>query len=82
MKSILFSIETIYCNMFKCNDLRIEKLSEFFFFFFNSQNLDPILKIFKKNLTLIADVFSNLRTTTNVVRWMSKKSCLRGRFDK
>ena len=33
-------------------------------------------------MTLIADVFPKLRTPKNVVRYMSKKSCLRGPFDK
>ena len=31
-------------------------------------NLDLILKIFKKNMTLIADVFLNLQTWKNEVR--------------
>ena len=46
-----------------------KKLSQFFFFFFVFLgNLDSILDIFKKNLTLIADVFFNLGTPKNVVR--------------
>ena len=35
--------------------------------FWNFVNLDSILKIFKNNLNLIADVFSNLRTLKDVV---------------
>ena len=37
---------------------------------------------FQKKLTLIADVFPKLRTPKKVVRSMSKKSCLRGQFEK
>ena len=33
-------------------------------------------------MTLIADVFPKLRAVKNVVRSMSKKSCLRGSFEK
>ena len=47
-------------------------LSEFFFF--QLGNLDSILKIFKKEMTLIADLFLNLRTPKIVVRYMSKNS--------
>ena len=40
--------------------------SEFSFFHFG--NLDSILNIFQKMMTLIADVFLNLRRPENVVR--------------
>ena len=33
-------------------------------------------------MTLIADLFLKLRTPKNVVRYMSKKSCFKGRFDR
>ena len=33
-------------------------------------------------MTLIADLFSKLRTPENVLRYMSKKSRLKGPFDK
>ena len=33
-------------------------------------------------MTLIADLFPKLRTPENVVRYMSKKSCLKGPFDR
>ena len=72
MTSILFLIETIYCNIFRCNYVRNKKLS--LNFFLNFPNLNSILNIFKKRMTLIADVFLNLRTPKNVVRYMSKKS--------
>ena len=52
------------------------------FFFLHFLNLDSILKIFKRQVTLIADVFLNLRTKRDVVRQMSKKSCFRGPFDR
>ena len=66
MTSILFLTEAIYCNIFRCNYLRNEKY--FMNFFFNFLNLDSILNIFKKKMTLIADVFLNLRTPKDVVR--------------
>ena len=53
--------------------------SNFFDHFWHS---DSILNISKKKMTLIADVFLNLRTGKNVVRWMSRKSSFRGPFDK
>ena len=33
-------------------------------------------------MTLIADLFPNLRTPKNVVRYMSKKSCFKVPFDR
>ena len=55
MTSILFLIEAIYSNIFKCIYLRKEKY--FVDFFFHFLNLDSILNIFKKKMTLIAHVF-------------------------
>ena len=43
-------------------------------------NLDFVLNIFKKKMTLIADVFLKLRTPKNVVISMSEKSRFRGPF--
>ena len=37
-------------------------------FFLHFRNLESISNIFKKKMTLIADVFLNLRTPKNVVR--------------
>ena len=46
-----------------------KKLSPLFFFFFlNFLNLDSILNISKKKITLIANVFLNFRTPKKVVR--------------
>ena len=39
-----------------------------FFFFLHFLNLDSILNILGKKMTVIADVFLNLRTAKNVVR--------------
>ena len=50
--------------------------------FSNFVNLESILNIFKKNMNLIADVFSNLRPPKDVVIQISKKSRFRGPFDK
>ena len=66
MTSILFLIQTIYCKMFWCNYLRKRKFWGIFFLHF--RNLDPVLNIFKKKMTLIADVFLNVRTQKKVVR--------------
>ena len=40
----------------------------FFFFFLNFLNLDSILNILKKKMTLVADIFLKLRTPKDVVR--------------
>ena len=60
MTSILFLTEAIYCNIFRCNYLRNEK--NFRNLFLHFLNLDSILNIFKKKITLIADAFLNLGT--------------------
>ena len=39
-----------------------------------------MFNIFKKRMTLIADLFPELRTPENVVRYMSKKSSFKGPF--
>ena len=51
-------------------------------FFFRFRNLHEILNICKKKMTLIADLFAKLRTPKNVVRYLSKKSCFKGPFDR
>ena len=66
MTSILFWTEAIYCNIFRCLYLRNEKY--FLNFLLHFINLDTIFNIFKKDMNLIADVFLNWRTSTNVVR--------------
>ena len=40
------------------------------------------MKILKKEMTLIADLFLKLRTPENVVRYMSKKSRFKGPFER
>ena len=40
------------------------------------------MKILKKEMTLIADLFLKLRTPENVVRYMSRKSRFKGFFDR
>ena len=50
--------------------------------FLHFLNLGSVLNIFKKKMTVFADVFLNLQTPKNLVREMSKKSCFRGSFDK
>ena len=80
MKSILFLIETIYRSIFRCSYPRNKKILPIFFLHF--RNLEWILNILKKRMTLIPDIFFNLGTLKNVVREMSKKSSSRGPFDK
>ena len=66
MTSTVFLTEAIYCKIFTRNFLRNEKY--FLNFFLHFLNLDSVLKFLKKEMTLGADVFLNLRTTKNVVR--------------
>ena len=80
MTGVLFIRETIYSNIFRCIYVRNEKY--FLKYFRHYGNLDSVLNIFKKNVTLIDDVFLTLRTPRIVVREMSKKSRFKGRFDK
>ena len=80
MTSILFLTETIYRNQFRSNYLKNKKLFPNFFLRF--RNLHEILNICKKKMTLIADLFPNLRTPKNVVRYLSKKSRFKGTFDR
>ena len=70
MTGIVSLTEAIYCNIFRCNYLRSEKYFQhfFFFFFLHFLNLDSISKFLKKEMTLIADVFLNLRTRKDLVR--------------
>ena len=67
MTSIIFLIETIYSNIFRCNYLKNEKHFHNFFFF-SSSEFRLNFKHFQTKMTLIADVFLNLRTPKNVVR--------------
>ena len=80
MTSILFWTEAIYCNIFRYLYLRNEKC--FLNFILHFINLDTIFNIFKKKMTLIADVFLNLQIPKNVVRGMFEKCRLRGPSDK
>ena len=66
MTSILFLLETISCNCLRWNYPRNKK--HFLNFFARFRNLDSVLKIFDKKVTLIADVFFKLRTPKNVIR--------------
>ena len=59
-------IETIYSNIFWCIHLRNEIYLLHFFLHFG--NLNSILNMFNKKMTLIAYVFLNLGSPKNVVR--------------
>ena len=66
MTGVLFIRETIYSNIFRCIYVRNEKY--FLKYFRHYGNLDSVFNIFKKNVTLIDDVFLTLRTPRIVVR--------------
>ena len=66
MKIILLLIETIFIKIFRWDYLRKKKI--FLLSFLHILNLDSILNIFKKKMTVIGDIFLNLRTPKNVVR--------------
>ena len=59
MTGILFLRGISYCNQFKCNYVKSKIICLYFLVKF--QNLHQILKITKKKMTLIADVFSKLQ---------------------
>ena len=81
MASILFLIETIQGNVFRCNYLEKQKtFSDFFSAFLKSSLNFERLKTKKK--TLIAEVFPKLQTPKHMVTSMSKKSCCKGSFEK
>ena len=65
MTSILFLTEAIYCNISRFIYLTYEKIFPNFFFIF--KNLESILNIFKKKMSLAADVFLTLPTPNDVV---------------
>ena len=80
MTTILFLTENIWRNQFGSNYLKNEKL--FLNFFLHFGNRHEILKIRQKKMTFIADSFAKLRTSKNVVRYLSKKSRFKGLFDR
>ena len=51
-------------------------------FFMHFQNLHGICNLFKRKMTLIADVFPKLHTPKEMVRYMSKQSRFRGPFER
>ena len=79
MTSILFLIDTIYSNIFKCNYLRNEKY--FLNFFLHFRNFDSILKYFLKKDDPHRSCIFELTTRKDVVWWMSKKSLFRGTWE-
>ena len=66
MSSILLITEAVYCSIFRCLYHRNSK--QFLHFILSFTNLDTIFNIFKKEMSLIADVFLNLQTSKNGVR--------------
>ena len=79
--SILFLIETIYSNIFRCNYIRNQKhFLNLFFFTFSEFTFN--FEHFQKKMILITDLFLNWRTRKDVVTQMSKKSRFRRPLDK
>ena len=64
MTSMLFSIETIYCKIFRCNYLENEKP---FLFFSHFRNLDSILDIFEEKMTFIDCLWTHWLLMTNII---------------
>ena len=58
------------------------KEKRFLNFFVHFENLVQIWNIFKKNMTLITDVFRKLRTPKDMVTSMPKKSVFRRSVEK
>ena len=79
MASILFNIAGICNSQIKCNYLKSEKI--FLAFLYNFLNLHQILNIWKKNIMVIANVFSKLQTVKNIVTPLFKKRCFGTRLD-
>ena len=59
-----------------------QKQQKFSSLFLRASKLVSTFNIFKKNMTLIADIFPKFRTLENMVRSMSKKSRFRIHFEK
>ena len=68
MRSILFLIQTIYCNIFRYNYLRNKRFFSIFFFFFAFSKFTINFEFFQKKMIVIADVFLNFWTPKNVIR--------------
>ena len=69
-------------NLLQHFQMQLSEKRKYILIFFYFVNLYSILKIFKKRMTIIADVFLNLRTLKDMVRSVSKKSRFREPFDK
>ena len=80
MASILFLIEAIQRNQFRCNSFENKKLFLIFFCIFEIQF--ECWKFSKKKMTLIAEVFPELRTLKKKITKMLKKSRLKESFGK
>ena len=79
MASILYKIGEIFNSQFKCNYLKNEK--HFLNFLFHFWNPHQILKISKKRMIVIANVFPKLQTLNILLRPLSNKPCVTTHFD-
>ena len=63
--------------------MHLSQKQNLFFQFFSAFFESALnFEYFQKKMTLIAYVFPKLRTTKDVLRWISKNSRLRGRLDR
>ena len=79
MNSIILLIETIYCNIFRCNNLRRKKL---FVFVFSILAISIQFWRFSKKIWPYSWWIIECTTPKKVVRQMSKKSRFREPFGK
>ena len=79
MRTIPLIILGICNSLFKCNYLKIGK--HLLNFLFHLWTLHQILNLFKKNMIVIANVFSKLQTVKDLVKPLSRKRRFRASFD-
>ena len=79
MRIIPLGILGICSSLSKCNYLKNGKV--FLNFLFHLWNVHQILKIFEKEMIVIANVFPKLKTAKDLVKKLSRKRCFRTSFD-
>ena len=67
-KYSLLNRDNLFQHLLMQLSQKTKNFVSFFFFFLHFPNLDRILNIFKQKVTLIPDVFLDLRTPKNVLR--------------
>ena len=79
MRSMLFKIVRSWNSQFKCNYLENENV--FWNFWSHFWNLYQLLKVLKKSMIVIANVFPKVENVKILVRPLSNKRLFRTRFD-